>query len=161
MQLYSQEQIIIMEVMKGMKKNNRYNDATGFNVYARIKDLCKQYSITPYRISEDSGIGSGTISKWKNGDIKNISLQAIEDVCFAIGITLHYFFNDDLDEEQDRELEEVQSIYAIGAGTVSKKVFTDGSNRIERCDTHKDLSLYLSDIEAMIERKRKLFGEDK
>ncbi len=58
-------------------------------------------------------------------------------------------------------MEEVQSIYAIGAGTVSKKVFTDGSGRIERCDTHKDLSLYLSDIEAMIERKRKLFGEDK
>ena len=58
-------------------------------------------------------------------------------------------------------LEEVQSIYAIGAGTVSKKVFTDGSGRIERCDTHKDLSLYLSDIQAMIERKRKLFGEDK
>ena len=56
-------------------------------------------------------------------------------------------------------MEEVQSIYAIGAGTVSKRVFTDGSGRIERCDTHKDLSLYLSDIEAMIERKRKLFGE--
>lgn len=58
-------------------------------------------------------------------------------------------------------MEEVQSIYAIGAGTVSKKVHTDGSGRIERCDTHKDLSLYLSDIQAMIERKRKLFGEDK
>jgi len=58
-------------------------------------------------------------------------------------------------------MEEVQSIYAIGAGTVSKKVYTDGSGRIERCDTHKDLSLYLSDIQAMIERKRKLFGEDK
>ncbi|MCR5417758.1 MAG: hypothetical protein K6E84_02435 [Lachnospiraceae bacterium] len=56
-------------------------------------------------------------------------------------------------------MEEVQSIYAIGAGTVSKKVFTDGSNQIERCDTHKDLSLYLSDIQAMIERKRRLFGE--
>ena len=55
-------------------------------------------------------------------------------------------------------LEEVQSIYAIGAGTVSKKVYTDGSGRIERCDTHKDLSLYLSDIQAMIERKRKLFA---
>ena len=57
-------------------------------------------------------------------------------------------------------MEEVQSIYAIGAGTVSKKVFTDGSGRIERCDTHKDLSLYLSDIQAMIERKRRLFGNE-
>ncbi len=58
-------------------------------------------------------------------------------------------------------MEEVQSIYAIGAGTVSKKVYTDGSGRIERRDTHKDLSLYLSDTPAMIERKRRLFGEDK
>ena len=57
-------------------------------------------------------------------------------------------------------MEEVQSIYAIGAGTVSKKVYTDGSGRIERCDTHKDLSLYLSDIQAMIERKRRLFGNE-
>ena len=81
-------------------------------------------------------------------------------------------------------MEEVQSIYAIGAGTVSKRVNQgDGSAvdfgqkspsesaespvlradhrtvpLIERCDTHKDLKLYLSDIEAMIERKRKLFG---
>ena len=54
-------------------------------------------------------------------------------------------------------MEEVQSIYAIGAGTVSKKVFTDGSGRIERCDTHKDLNLYLAGISEMIERKRKLF----
>ena len=78
----------------------------------------------------------------------------------------------------------MQSIYAIGAGTVSKRVNQgDGSAvdfgqkspsesaespvlradhrtvpLIERCDTHKDLKLYLSDIEAMIERKRKLFG---
>ncbi len=60
-------------------------------------------------------------------------------------------------------MEEVQSIYAIGAGTVSKRVNQgDGSPvEITRCDTHKDLSLYLSDIQAMIERKRRLFGEDK
>ena len=90
-----------------MKKNKGYNDAAGFNVYERIQQLCDLYRITPYRISENSGIGSGTISKWKNGDIKNISVQAIEDVCVAIGISLHTFFNDDQDEEQDRELAEM------------------------------------------------------
>ncbi|MBR5421505.1 MAG: coproporphyrinogen dehydrogenase HemZ [Lachnospiraceae bacterium] len=57
-------------------------------------------------------------------------------------------------------MEEVQSIYAIGAGTVSKRVYTDGSGRIERCDTHKDLKLYLEGISEMIERKRKLFGRE-
>ena len=58
-------------------------------------------------------------------------------------------------------MEEVQSIYAIGAGTVSKKVYSDGSGKIERGDTHKDLKLYMEESGEMIERKRKLFrGEN-
>ena len=55
-------------------------------------------------------------------------------------------------------MEEVQSIVALGVGTVSKRVHCDGTGLIERCDTHKDVNLYLSDLQAMIERKRKLFG---
>lgn len=54
-------------------------------------------------------------------------------------------------------MEEVQSIVAIGAGSVSKRVFPDG--RIERCDNIKDIDLYLSKIDEMIDRKRELFGE--
>lgn len=53
-------------------------------------------------------------------------------------------------------MEELQSIIACGAGTVSKRVYEDG--RIERCDTVKELKLYISEIDEMIERKRKLFG---
>ena len=52
-------------------------------------------------------------------------------------------------------MEEVQSIVALGAGTVSKRVFPDG--RIERCDNVKDVGLYIDQISDMIERKRKLF----
>ncbi len=52
-------------------------------------------------------------------------------------------------------MEEVQSIVAIGAGSVSKRVFEDG--RIERCDNIKDINLYLENIDEMIERKRQLF----
>ena len=53
--------------------------------------------------------------------------------------------------------EEVQSIVALGAGTVSKRVYGyDG--RIERCDNVKDLKLYMEQIEDMIDRKRKLFS---
>lgn len=53
-------------------------------------------------------------------------------------------------------MEEVQSIVALGAGSVSKRVFPDG--RIERCDNVKDINLYLDQIDEMIERKRKLFS---
>ncbi|MCR4929384.1 MAG: coproporphyrinogen dehydrogenase HemZ [Lachnospiraceae bacterium] len=52
-------------------------------------------------------------------------------------------------------MEEIQSIVAIGAGSVSKCVYPNG--RIERCDNVKDIDLYLSQIDEMIERKSKLF----
>ena len=51
--------------------------------------------------------------------------------------------------------EEVQSIVALGAGTVTKRVY--GNGRIERCDNVKDVPLYMAGIEEMIDRKRKLF----
>lgn len=62
-------------------------------------------------------------------------------------------------------MEEVQTIVALGAGTVTKRVWpsgdgVSGSNvRIERCDNVKDVDLYINKIEEMIERKRQLFSE--
>ena len=52
--------------------------------------------------------------------------------------------------------EEVQSIVALGAGTVTKRVFGEGG-RIERCDNVKDVKLYMDNIDEMIRRKRELF----
>ena len=52
-------------------------------------------------------------------------------------------------------MEEVQSIVALGAGTVSKRVLSESD--IARCDTAKDIGLYMDDIGEMIERKRELF----
>ncbi|MBP5529755.1 MAG: coproporphyrinogen dehydrogenase HemZ [Lachnospiraceae bacterium] len=52
-------------------------------------------------------------------------------------------------------MEEIQSIVAIGAGSVSKCVYPDG--RIERCDNVKDIDLYLNQIDEMINRKTALF----
>ncbi len=52
-------------------------------------------------------------------------------------------------------MEELQSIMACGAGTVSKRVYEDGL--ITRCDNVKDVELYLNRLEEMLERKRKLF----
>ena len=53
-------------------------------------------------------------------------------------------------------MEEVQSIVACGAGTVSKRVYDDGL--IERCDNVKDLLQYMDRLDEMLDRKRKLFG---
>ena len=54
-------------------------------------------------------------------------------------------------------MEEVQTIIALGAGCISKRVWPDG--RIERSDSVKDVSLYLEKIDEMIERKEKLMSE--
>ena len=52
-------------------------------------------------------------------------------------------------------MEEKQTIVALGAGTISKRVYPDG--RIERCDNVKDVASFIERIDEMIERKRKLF----
>ncbi len=54
-------------------------------------------------------------------------------------------------------MEEVQTIIACGAGTVTKRVYPDG--RIERCDNVKDVALYIEKIDEMIDRKRELFKD--
>ncbi len=54
-------------------------------------------------------------------------------------------------------MEEKQTIMAIGAGTISKRVYPDG--RIERCDSVKDVDLYMERIDEMIERKKQLLAE--
>lgn len=51
-------------------------------------------------------------------------------------------------------MEEKQTIMALGAGTISKSVYPDG--RIERCDSVKDVALYIEKIDDMIDRKRRL-----
>ena len=53
--------------------------------------------------------------------------------------------------------EEVQSIVALGAGTVTKRVYGYDGRR-ERCDNVKDVKLYMSQIDEMIQRKKNLFS---
>lgn len=52
-------------------------------------------------------------------------------------------------------MEEIQSIIALGAGAITKRVHSDG--QIERCENVKDVALYMEKIGEMIQRKRKLF----
>lgn len=54
-------------------------------------------------------------------------------------------------------MEEQQTIIALGAGSISKRVFPDG--RIERCENVKEVAQYIERIGEMIERKRKLLAD--
>ena len=53
-------------------------------------------------------------------------------------------------------MEEMQTIVALGAGSISKRVYSDG--RIERSENAKDVETYMRNMEEMIERKRRLLG---
>lgn len=48
-------------------------------------------------------------------------------------------------------MEEKQTIVALGAGSITKRVYPDG--RIERCENVKDVAGYIERIREMIERK--------
>ncbi len=54
-------------------------------------------------------------------------------------------------------MEEKQTIMALGAGSISKRVYPDG--RIERCENVKDVVQYIERIEEMIERKQELLQD--
>jgi len=54
-------------------------------------------------------------------------------------------------------MEEVQTIVALGAGSITKRVYPDG--KIVRCENVKEVALYMEKIHEMIERKRKLFED--
>ena len=59
-------------------------------------------------------------------------------------------------------MEEVQSIIALGAGAISKRVDyeagEEGGVLIRRCENPKDIDNYISRIDEMIERKTQLFN---
>lgn len=53
-------------------------------------------------------------------------------------------------------MEEVQTVMALGAGSITKLVLPDG--RIERRENVKDVKLYLEKLEEMLGRKEELFA---
>lgn len=54
-------------------------------------------------------------------------------------------------------MEEVQTVAALGAGSISKRVYPDGT--IKRCENVKDVAQYIDRIDEMIDRKYKLFSD--
>ncbi|MDE7130848.1 MAG: coproporphyrinogen dehydrogenase HemZ [Lachnospiraceae bacterium] len=54
-------------------------------------------------------------------------------------------------------MEEMQTIVALGAGSITKRVYPDG--RIERCENVKEVVQYIERIDEMIERKKQLLGD--
>jgi len=110
-----------------------YKDMQMVNT-AEHMDLCEEYcrriGLTPYYLYRQKGMA---------GNMENVG-YASPGKAGVYNILI---------------MEEVQTIVALGAGTVTKRVYSDG--RIERCDNVKDVKMYMDRIDEMIERKRALF----
>lgn len=100
------------------------------------EDYCRQMGLNPYYLYRQKGMA---------GNMENVGYAA-EGKAGVYNILI---------------MEEKQTIVAIGAGATTKRVWQnlneDGTHRIERCENVKDVNLYISKIDEMIERKKELF----
>ncbi len=79
------------------------------NIMDRIDELCKKHNISKYRLSQITGISQSAFSKMARQQ-STLSLETIQRICDAFGISLAQFFSDsgeypDLTEQQKKLLQ--------------------------------------------------------
>lgn len=106
-----------------MEKDKRFLER--MMAYERFLDKLDEKKITPYKISQLTGIATSTLSDWKNGKSmpKRDKMQKIADV---LGTTVDYFVNGtiiefsrtdallDVEISEDTELKEaIKKYYSL------------------------------------------------
>ena len=81
--------------------------------------------------------------KYMRGNLENIGYALPSTECI---------YNIDM-------MEETVSIMAHGAGSMSKRVFSGRTLRVERIPNPKDVATYIAKLDAVYEQKRRLFSE--
>ena len=62
------------------------------NIMERIDALCRQHNISKYRLSQITGISQSAFSKMARQQ-SSLSLETIQRICDALGISLAQFFS--------------------------------------------------------------------
>ncbi len=75
----------------------------GVAVKERILELCEEYSISPNKLSNMSGVTQSTVNNIISGRNKSTTISTIKKLCDGLGITIVAFFSSDifLDLEQE------------------------------------------------------------
>lgn len=63
------------------------------NIMERIDDLCRQHKMSKYRLSLITGISQSAFSKMARQQ-STLSLETIQRICDAFGISLAQFFSE-------------------------------------------------------------------
>lgn len=71
-------------------------------MYNRFQELLNANNVTAYRVAEETGISTATLSNWKKGRYtpKVDKLKIIADY---FGVSLGYLLGDEAKEEVDKE----------------------------------------------------------
>ena len=69
----------------------------------RIYDLCRQFDITPNKLTTMAGVPGSTLTSIFYGKSKNPGTRTLLELCQALNITLFDFFNDPLFKTDDLE----------------------------------------------------------
>lgn len=77
----------------------------GQAVSRRIFDLCKQRGITLNKLATICGITQSTLNNIANGGSNNPKLATIKKICDGLELTLAQFFDDELFDELEQEIE--------------------------------------------------------
>lgn len=71
----------------------------------RIRELCKERSITPNALSYAAGISQSTIKSILNGESVNPGIATIKKICDGFDITIGEFFSTEEFDSLEQELE--------------------------------------------------------
>ena len=79
------------------------------NVTERINKLCQQHHLSKYKLSQITGISQSALSKMTKQQA-NLSLDTIQRICGAFGISVAQFFSE-ADEYPDLTVEQKQLLH--------------------------------------------------
>ena len=93
-------------------RNNYYNIVEGSSIMGirktallRIKDLCKERKITLNTLANLSGVTPSTVYSLFRSERSDMGITTLKKLCDGLEISIIDFFNDDIFENIEQELE--------------------------------------------------------
>lgn len=74
-------------------------------VVQRFKEICNERGIKPNELANLSGVTPSTVYSLFSEDRKNVSITTIKILCDGLDITLGHFFEADIFDDLEQEIE--------------------------------------------------------
>ena len=74
-------------------------------VARRIEELCEQHGIAINALANQSGVCPSTVYSMLNSKSQNPGVVSIKKLCDGLGISLRDFFDDDIFDDLEQEIQ--------------------------------------------------------